>query len=587
MLAHSFQDLIKLLRLFPDRYRTVKWGVALGFLSGVLVVFGYTSVAMAFAVVADAGGYLPVSLWLVAALVCLVAGFYCRLRGLDTSHDAVFKLEVDLREALTEKVAKIPPGEVHNQGTGSLKKIIFDDVKALHAAIGDASPFIGVVFGQPLAALMILLLVQWKLFLVVCVMLLLEQISMKLMLRDYLPQERRYNEAMENTSLAVIEFVQGMSVVRTFDSDQVAYRRYTSRIYQFTAAVADWMRTTRLASQLNDIFTNTLPTFFALMLACALLLAFGLISLNDMIIALMVGMLPVQAFKPFNIMVHLLFYSRASARRILSLFELPDAQEPACSQQPERFDVVFDNVSFAYHEQRQVLHQISFNLQQGQHCGLVGVSGCGKSTITRLLARFYDNYTGSIRIGGVDIRDISSADLLRNIAFIFQEPFLTADSIGENIRLYQPDASMEQVEQVAQAVNLHEFILSLPEGYNTLTGEKGARLSGGQRQRITIARALLSGAQIIVLDEATASVDPENEAEIVQSLERLCAGKTVITIAHRLATISHCDQIVVLDKGHIAGVGSQQQLLQDCPYYARLWQNYRKACDWTLRRSAN
>lgn len=593
MLSHGLRDLVAVLKLFPDRYRIIKQGIILGFLSGIFIVAGYACAAFAFTVlmqndsVAAGSGYpLRLLWWLAAGLLLLLAGFYCRGKAGDTNHAALFQLEVDLRESLAQKVAQIPLGAVHNQGTGTLKKIIFDDVKALHTAIADASPFIGVVFAQPLTALIILLLVQWKLFLVVCVMLVIVQLCMKLMTRDFVPQEQRYNQATENTNLAVIEFVQGMPVVRTFDNNQVAWKRYTSRIHEFTAAVSDWMQATRRASLLNDIFTNSLPTFLALVVVSVILFIYQQISLSDMILGLMIGILPIQAFKPFSIMIHLLFYSRASARRILSLFAIESSAEPAQPILPQRFDIQFDQVNFAYNDERQILRNISFSLQQGQRCALVGASGCGKSTISRLIARFYDNYSGTICIGGVDIRQITSTDLLRRIAFIFQEPFLTADSIAENIRLYQPDATQQQVEQAAQAVNLHEFILTLPQGYNSPVGEKGTRLSGGQRQRITIARALLSEAQIIVLDEATASVDPENEAEIVQSLARLTEGKTVITIAHRLATIINCDNIIVLNKGEIAGTGRHQELLTHCSHYASLWQNYYKATDWTLTKNS-
>lgn len=588
MLKQSIQDLVRLLRLFPVHYRSVKWGVALGFIGGVLVVCGYASVVQGFALLAESelaktGAYpFRLLVWLAAGLVCLLAGYYCSGKALNVTHAAVFHLEVNLRDALTEKIATIPVGEVLSQGTGKLKKVIFDDVKALHAAIADASPFVGMVFGRPLAALVILLLVQWKLFIVVCLVLLAVRFSMKLMMRDFIPQEQRYSLAQENCNQAVIEFVQGMPVVRTFDSNQVAWRRYSSRIQEFSDAVIDWMRTTRFGSQLNEVFTNVIICFMVVTLISVVLLVVGAITLPQMMMGLVLGMLPVQAFKPFNIMVHLLFYSRAGARRILELFATPDAREPRQSQFPQRSDVRFNEVSFAYKDDRQILQNISFHLQQGQTCALVGASGCGKSTITRLLARFYDSYSGEISIGGVNIREISSADLLRKIAFIFQDPFLTTDSIAENIRLYQPNASMEMVEQAARVVNLHDFISALPQGYHTSAGEKGSRLSGGQRQRITIARALLSEAQIIVLDEATASVDPENEAEIVQSLAKLTADKTVMTIAHRLATISHCDQIIALDKGRITGVGSHEQLLQSCPHYASLWENYRRASNWTI-----
>lgn len=268
---------------------------------------------------------------------------------------------------------------------------------------------------------------------------------------------------------------------------------------------------------------------------------------------------------------------------ILNIPILPEAKEP---KQPVSDDVEFQNVSFSYSGKDMALSNVSFKAQHGKCTAIVGPSGGGKSTIANLISRFWDVTQGSVKIGGVDIRDISYEELTKHISFVFQNTFLFKQSILENIRIGRQDATKEEVIEAAKAAQCHEFIMRLPNGYDTVIGAKGVHLSGGERQRIAIARAILKDAPILVLDEATAFSDSENEYLIQKAFEHLMEGKTVIMIAHRLSTITNADQILVVNEGKLVESGSHEQLLEKKGQYANMWEYYTQSLDWKITKEA-
>lgn len=580
----GFEPIQQLIALSPSVRSRIHWGIVLGIAGGLSTVVGLSCCAYAVGLLTTALS-LPAEFWywLVGGALGLCGGFLARNVADVITHDASFHLEVVIRQQLAETLAHLPLGDVQRLGAGRLKKIMHDDVKGLHAAVADASPFVGVGVSQPLAALLILLLVQWKLFIVVCLIIPVIMLCMYVMTRDFATQRERYNTANENINAAVIEFVQGMPVVRTFDGDRVAFRRFSDKVDDFTRAVAQWLAASRRSSKANAVFIAPLPTLLLLGIIGVPMLHAGYVSLTDLLLALMIGTLPVQAVMPLMFLSNLLNDAKAAAYRIVQILARPSLPEPDVPQAPSSFDICFDHVSFTYEEQARgaALTDISLTIPQGSVCALVGTSGSGKSTLARLIPRFYDVSKGAIRIGGVDLRDIASRTLLQQVAFVFQEPFLVTGSVADNIRLAKPEASDAEVEQAARAANAHDFIVDvLEDGYQTEVGERGGRLSGGQRQRITIARAMLSQAPIVILDEATAYIDPENEAEIQAGLFNLTRGKTVLIIAHRLSTITEADQIVVLEKGRMVEQGSHQQLLTNDGRYASIWRHYEATLNW-------
>lgn len=582
----GFEPIKQLIGLSPTVRSRIHSGIVLGVLGGISTVVGLSCCAYAVGLLTTSS-ILPITFWywLVGGALGLCGGFLARNLADVTTHDASFHLEVVIRQQLAETLAHLPLGDVQRLGAGRLKKIMHDDVKGLHAAVADASPFVGVGVSQPLVALLILLVVQWKLFIVVCLMIPVIMLCMYMMTRDFATQRERYNKANENINAAVIEFVQGMPVVRTFDGDRVAFKRFSDKVDDFTRAVAQWLAASRRSSKANAVFIAPLPTLLLLGVIGVPMLHAGWISLTDLLLALMIGTLPVQAVMPLMFLSNLLNDAKAAAYRICEILARPPLPEPIAPQTPEQFDISFDDVSFSYEGQERsaALMNVSLNIPAGSVCALVGTSGSGKSTLARLIPRFYDVSEGAIRVGGIDLRDIASRTLLQQVAFVFQEPFLVTGSVADNIRLAKPGATDEEVEQAAKAANAHLFIINeLEDGYQTEVGERGGRLSGGQRQRITIARAMLSQAPIVILDEATAYIDPENEAEIQAGLANLTRDKTVLIIAHRLSTITDADQIVVLEKGQVVENGRHQQLLDANGRYASIWRHYEATTRWGL-----
>ncbi|GAA5051757.1 ATP-binding cassette subfamily B protein [Thermocatellispora tengchongensis] len=524
------------------------------------------------------------------ALAGLLARFGLRALSFHLSHLASFELEVELRTRLAEHLARIPLGEAQRLGSGAVKKVVQDDVRALHIAVADSVPLAGFTLAQPVAALVALGLLDWRLLLAVLALGPIVMIGMRLATRDYADTRRAYDEANEAINAAVVEFVQGMPVVRTFDDGTSSFRRFATRVHAFTRATAAWQESSRSSMIFSRAMMAPLPALVIILAAGVWLTASGSMSPATLVVALVIGTLPIESIMPLMWLAHHINESKAGAARISALLAIPPLPEPERPEQPADGSIRFRDVRFSYGPDgagRPALDGVDLDIPSGTVCALVGPSGSGKSTVARLIPRFWDVTGGEILVGGVDVRRIPAEVLLRHVSMVFQDPFLLEDTIAANIRLARPEASDAEVEAAARAAQAHDFIVSeLPHGYQTRVGERGARLSGGQRQRITIARAMLAEAPIVILDEATAFADPENEAAIQDAIAELTRGRTVVVIAHRLSTVADADQIVVLDSGRVAERGTHRQLLDAGGRYARLWAHHQRARTWALGSAA-
>lgn len=499
--------------------------------------------------------------WFSVAVGLVAIAFTSRVFAYHVSHQAAFKLEVILRTALTEHLATVPLGYVITTGSGAIKKLVQDDVKSLHAFVADSTPLIGQAYTIPVLSLIAMFVADWRLGLITLAVLPAGMIFIRLALRDYAEQRDAYDRANEQLNSVIVEFVQGMQVVRTFDDGSSSLSRFGRSLALFTQKQRDWNAKTQLSGRLGMLLFEPLPTLALVSAAGAWLTIQGTLTFPRLLVFLLLAPRLCGAFKPIFTLSYFINQANAGALRISSVFAERALPQPEQPQQPKNASITLRNVTFSYGENRPALQDVSLDIPAGKVTALVGPSGAGKTTLARLIPRFWDANEGAVKIGNVDVRQMTSETLMTWVSFVFQDTFLLHDTIGNNIKLGRLNATDAEVEAAAQAAQAHEFILTLPNGYDTMAGERGTQLSGGQRQRITIARAILQDNPIVVLDEATAFADPENEALIQRAIASLAPGKTLIVVAHRLATITNADQIAVLDQGRLVELGKHDELI--------------------------
>lgn len=500
------------------------------------------------------------------------------------SHLGAFELEVDLRSRLTEHMAQLPLGYIITNGTGALKKVVLDDVKNLHVFVADSTPMIGRSYTAPVVSLIMMFVIDWRLALIALSVLVVGVFMMSIAMKDYSAIRQEYDSSLGKINTAVIEFIQAMVVVRTFDDGASSFKRYYTALESFQTVFIKWMDRCSTPSRISMIIFSPLPTIAAVLAGGIIFISRGTLSLQALVAMLFIATAMVDALMPIMWLNNLLRKSRTAAGRIEEILSLPTMPYTKKGQVPAELTIRFEKVDFSYENRTEkALKGVSFTALPNTSTALVGPSGAGKSTVAKLLPRFWDIDKGGITIGQIDIRDMTNKELMNTVSFVFQDTYLFHDTLAANIRMAKSDATDEEVTQAARAAQIHEFIMGLPEGYETHAGERGARLSGGQRQRITIARAILRNAPIVVLDEATAFADPESEEEIIKAIAYLTREKTVISIAHRLSSITGVDQILVLDQGKIVECGKHQELLANEGIYAGLWANYEAAQAWGLQ----
>lgn len=554
------------------------------------------------AILSVAGGFIP--FWAVYEILlafinqnvtlngvliwCLVGavGYLLRVacHGISTimAHISAYTILEGIRLKIADRLMKAPLGEVMGRRIGYLKNIIMDKVEDLEPPLAHMIPELTSNLLLPVAIFIWMLVIDWRMGLAVLIAPVLAMIPMFFLMRNYNSQYAAYMEANNHVNSIIIEYVEGIEVVKAFNQSTSSYEKFVNAVQSFKEFTLAWFKSTW---KTMNLMMAIMPTTLLGVLPVGLLLVQnGSISPAELAMGIILSLSivgPLMKATTFINEAKSMEYAVEAANELLNLPVLPDSGKIVSIP---RNDIVLEHVTFSYDgsEQNEVLHDVNLELPEGSFTALVGPSGGGKSTIARLIARFWDVTGGNITIGGKNIKELSIRQLSELVSFVTQDNFLFNCSLKENIRLGNPNATDEEVYAAAKAACCDEFIVRLDKGYDTPAGDAGKRLSGGEKQRIAIARAILKNAPIVILDEATAFTDPQNEDKIQKSIMALSKGKTLLVIAHRLSTIQNADQIVVLKKGRIVDCGKQEELLKRCPLYADMWKAHIGAKNWSV-----
>ena len=524
-------------------------------------------------------GYVWQLAWIAVGAVVLKG--ICMAASLHFSHIAAYRILYETRIELARKLGSLPLGYFSDRTTGEIKKIIHEDVEQLEEGLAHLIPETMAGVTVPLVAGFLLLLADWRMTLATLGSAALALGLFGVMMSRF--DMSAYNALLARMNGAVIQYINGMKVVKAFARTDMSFGQLQAVIEEMRLVYLDITRANALPYAI--MLTLMRSAAITILPVGILLYLSGTLELTTFLLFLLLGLgfnRPIMTVISHGLTA---FYQIDTAStRIAQVFAETSLPEPTHPQMPQNSSIEFRDVSFAY-GQTQVLQGISFRAAAGSVTALVGPSGAGKSTIAKLIPRFWDVSGGEICIGDVNVREMAIERLMDQVAFVFQDVFLFNDTVLENIRIGNPSATEAEVIAAAQAARCHDFVESLPQGYHTLIGENGSRLSGGQKQRLSIARAILKNAPIIVLDEATAYVDPENEAQVQAALAGLLAqdNKTLVVIAHRLSTITEADQILVIDQGQVIAQGSHAHLLDSCRLYAQQWQAHHYAQSWGLK----
>ena len=518
--------------------------------------------------------YLVKAVWI--ALSFILAEL---LHSLSTalSHKATFTVLANIRKTCCEKLARVPLGYVKDTSSGTFKNILVERIDSIETTLAHIVPEFTSNLLAPVIILIYFFLTDWRLALWSLVPVVVGFLSYFGMMLDYKPSFERTVQTTKDLNDAAVEYIDGIEVIKAFGKTESSYAKFTKAAMAYADSFISWMKRCSIFHALMMVVTSY--TLLTVLPFGAHYVENGTLTIPDFIMCIILSLGIVGPLITVGSYTDDLGKIGVIVGEVVGILEQPELKRPAESTAlPKDNSITLTDVKFGYHD-KEILHGVTMELKAGTVNAIVGPSGSGKSTIAKLIASLWDVNSGSIKIGGVDIKQLSLTDFNQKIAYVAQDNYLFNESVRENIRQGNPNATDEQVIEVTKKSGCYDFIMQLENGFDTIVGGAGGHLSGGERQRISIARAMLKDAPIVILDEATAYTDPENEAILQNSIAKLVAGKTLIVIAHRLSTVKDSDQIFVINEGNVEAHGTHEELLASCPLYKEMWNAHISAKD--------
>ncbi len=559
---------------WAEKYHSGFYGAIITAVIGVAgTMFSYISVAQIIRILVEKDQWEVCVPWIAGVAAGYVIKAICSTISTTMSHTATYHTLRDLREKMLKKLSLMPMGVILDTPSGQYKTTIVDRVEGMEPTLAHLIPEMTANLVVPIAIAIYIFVLDWRMGLASLVTTIVGMIAASGSGKTYAARWDGAVKVGKEMANSIVEYIGGIQVVKAFSQSAGSYHKYSGAVNKNAAYFTDWMRD---SSKYMTVMQTFIPSILLTILpAGGLLCKNGSLTPADFFTIIVLSMGFTGPFLAALSFVDELAVVGTNVKEICGILDAPELVRPKDSVILKSSEISLEDVSFAYEEGKDmVLNHMNLDIASGTVTALVGPSGSGKSTIAKLIAGFWDVTDGSIILGGNDIRKIPLDQLNQQIAYVSQDNYLFDRSVRDNIRMGRLTATDEEVEKVAKEAGCDKFIQALDQGYDTICGGGGGHLSGGEKQRISIARAMLKNAPIVILDEATASIDPENEALIQQAISKLTKGKTLIVIAHRLGTIANADKIVVVQNGNIVAQGRQKELLANCPLYADMWQSY-------------
>jgi len=578
-------DHMKLIRNYAGGHKNlITLGRCIAALSAILVLIPYYDLWKIISIAVNNEDTGRISHYAWQAVILTVASLLIYIAALLCTHIAAFRVQANMRSALMRRIITLPLGVFDEDGTGRIRRIVNDSTAATETFIAHQLPDKTVAAVTPVGLIVLIFAFNWKIGLICMIPAVIGFACMMSMMGKGMQEKmKEYQNALDTMSSEATEYVRGIPVVKTFGQTIHSFKRFKSSIDGFGKWSTDYTLMLRLPM---TAFMTCINAIFAFIVIAAFVFAGDEVTaghiLNIMYYIIVTPLITVALTK--------VAYSGEAEmtlidalKRVDSIMEIEPLEDNNSGKMPAGHDLELKGVTYRYKDAvRDAVNNVSIKIREGEHVALVGPSGSGKTTLAELMVRFFDVTEGEILIGGVNVKEISSVELMKQVSFVFQDSRLIKKSILDNVRMAKPDASESEVLDALKKAQCMDIIEKLPKGIHTVIGEKGTYLSGGEQQRITIARAYLKDAPILILDEATAFADPDNEAKVQAAFEELSKGKTLIMIAHRLTTVMNADRIFVMDNGRCTESGSHDELMEKNGLYRRMFDEYSRSVEWKV-----